>query len=142
MLARGRWNRYTEYGCLYTSLSPEGARAEYAKELRRIGIDAEADQPKDLVSLTVGVARVLDLTDAHRRKHFGITLETLTGDAEDDLESCRTVADIARLEGYDAILSPSAALDVCRNLNLYIDGRADHLRLMDGPDRIPLDYEP
>lgn len=29
-------------------------------ELRRIGIDAEADQPKDLVSLTVGVARVLD----------------------------------------------------------------------------------
>jgi len=51
-------------------------------------------------------------------------------------------ADIARLEGYDAILSPSAALDVGRNLNLYIDGRADHLRLMDGPDRIPLNYQP
>jgi len=48
--------------------------------------------------LTVGVARVLDLTDAGRRKHFGIALETLTGDAEDDLESCRIVADIARLE--------------------------------------------
>jgi hypothetical protein len=94
------------------------------------------------VSLTVGVARVLDLTDARRQEHFGITLETLTGDAEDDLESCRTVADIARLEGYDAILSPSAALHVGRNLNLYIDGRADHLRLMDGPDRIPLNYEP
>jgi RES domain-containing protein len=93
LLARGRWNRYAEYGCLYTSLSPEGARAEYAKELRRIGIDAEADQPKDLVSLTVGVARVLDLTDPDRRKHFGIALETLTGDAEDDLESCRIVAE-------------------------------------------------
>jgi RES domain-containing protein len=104
-------------------------------------IDAEADRPKDLVSLTVGVARVLDLTDPDRRKHFGIALETLTGDAEDDLESCRIVADIARLEGYDAILSPSAALDVGRNLNLYIDGRADHLRLMDGPDRIPLNYD-
>jgi RES domain-containing protein len=141
LLARGRWNRSAEYGCLYTSLSPEGARAEYAKELRLIGIDAEADQPKDLVSLTVGVARVLDLTDPDRRKHFGIALETLIGDAEDDLESCRIVADIARLEGYDAILSPSAALDVGRNLNLYIDGRADHLRLMDGPDRIPLNYQ-
>jgi hypothetical protein len=77
------------------------------------------------MSLTVGVARVLDLTDARLQEHFGITLETLTGDGEDDLESCRTVADIARLEGYHAILSPSAALAVGRNLNLYIDGRAD-----------------
>ena len=140
LLARGRWNRYAEYGCLYTSLSSDGARAEYTKELRRIGIDAATDQPKDLVSLTVSVARVLDLTDAARRNHFGVALETLTGDTDDDLESCRIVADLARLEGYDAILSPSAALDVARNLNLYIDGRADHLRLMDGPDRIALNY--
>lgn len=107
-----------------------------------MGIDSAADQPKDLVSLTVGVARVLDLSDGGQRGHFGITLQTLTGDAEDDLESCRIVADIARLEGYDAILSPSAALDVGRNLNLYIDGRADHLRLMGGPDRTPLNYQP
>jgi RES domain-containing protein len=131
LLARGRWNRYAEYGCLYTSLSPEGARAEYAKELRRIGIDAASDQPKDLVSLTVSVARVLDLTDTREGNRFGVTLETLT---------CRIVADLARLAGYDAILSPSAALDGARNLNLYIDGRADHLRLMDGPDRTPLNY--
>ena len=119
---------------------PPMARDEYTKELRRIGIDAATDQPKDLVSLTVSVARVLDLTDAARRNHFGVALETLTGDTDDDLESCRIVADLARLEGYDAILSPSAALDVARNLNLYIDGRADHLRLMDGPDRIALNY--
>lgn len=107
-----------------------------------MGIDSAADQPKDLVSLTVGVARMLDLTDARQRTHFGLTLETLTGDGEDDVESCRIVADLARLEGYDAILSPSAALDDGRNLNLYIDGRAGHLRLMDGPDRIPLNYQP
>lgn len=37
------------------------------------------------------------------------------------------MADLARLEGYDAILSPSAALAGAQNLNLYIDGRADHL---------------
>jgi hypothetical protein len=36
---------------------------------------------------------VLDLTDGDRRKHFGIALKTLTGDAEDDLESCRIVAE-------------------------------------------------
>ena len=62
LLARGRWNRHDEYGCLYTSLSREGALAEYTKELRRLGIAASADQPKDLVTLNVGVARVLDLT--------------------------------------------------------------------------------
>ena len=84
----------------------------------------------------------LDLSAARQRKHFGIALATLTGDSEDDVESCRIVADLARLEGYDAILSPSAALDVGRNLNLYIHGRAGHLRLMNGPDRIPLNYQP
>lgn len=140
LLAAGRWNRRDDYGCLYTSLSREGALAEYAKELKRFGIDASADHPKDVVSLIVGVARVLDLTDARERERLGIALATLTGDGEDDLESCRIVADLARLEGYDAILSPSAALSGARNLNLYIDGRADHLRLMEGPDRAPLNY--
>lgn len=140
LLARGRWNRHGDYGCLYTSLSRDGAIAEYTKELRRLGIDASADQAKDLVSLSVSVARVLDLTDARKRSRFGVGVDTLTGDNDDDLESCRIVADLARLAGYDAILSPSAALSGERNLNLYIDGRADHLRLTEGPDREPLNY--
>lgn len=140
LLARGRWNRHDEYGCLYTSLSAEGALAEYSKELRRIGIDAAADKQKDLVSLKVEVAHVLDLTDVRQQERFKIGLDTLTGDTDDDLESCRIVADLARLAAYDAILSPSAALEGARNLNLYVDGRADHLRLMEGPDRAPLNY--
>ena len=140
LLARGRWNRHDEYGCLYTSLSREGALAEYAKELQRLGIDAGSDQAKDLVTLQVGVARVLDLTVTAERDRFGITIDALTGDEADDLESCRLVADLARLQGYDAILSPSAALAGERNLNLYIDGRADHLRLMQGAERVPLNY--
>jgi RES domain-containing protein len=140
LLARGRWNRHAEYGCLYTSLSRDGAIAEYHKELHRLGIESAGDQPKDLVSLHVGVARVLDLTDERQRQRFGMTLDVLTGDSADDIESCRVVADLARMEGYDAILSPSAARHDAQNLNLYIDGRADHLRLMEGPDRIPLNY--
>jgi RES domain-containing protein len=140
LLARGRWNRHDEYGCLYTSLSREGAFAEYVKELRRLGIESNADQPKDLVTLNVGVARVLDLTDTRERARFGVSLDTLTGDGEDDLESCRLVADLARLANYDAILSPSASLAGEHNLNLYIDGRADHLRLMEGSERAPLNY--
>ncbi|MGH7647515.1 MAG: RES family NAD+ phosphorylase [Gemmatimonadaceae bacterium] len=140
LLARGRWNRQSEYGCLYTSLSPDGARAEYAKELARLGIGAADDQPKDLVSLDVGVSRVLDLTDATVRKRLRVARAALTGDTSGDLETCRLVADLARLDGYDAILSPSAARAGARNLNLYIDRRADHVRLMEGPDRGPLNY--
>lgn len=140
LLARGRWNRHAEYGCLYTSLSANGARAEYAKQLQRIGLDPGSDQAKDLVSLMLAVARVLDLTDPRYSERFGIGLDALRGDTEDDLECCRTVADLARLEGYDAILSPSAALDGAENLNLYVDGRADHLRFTDVVERIPLNY--
>ena len=77
-----------------------------------------------------------------RWNRYAVWLPLYLAFAEDDLESCRLVADLARLEGYDAILSPSAALNGVQNLNLYIDGRADHLRLMEGPDRIPLNYEP
>lgn len=140
LLARGRWNRHSEYGCLYTSLTREGARAEYDKELIRSGIDAAMDQRRDLVSLEVSVARVLDLTELAVRRRLGVNLAQLTGDAPDDLETCRLIADLARLDGYDAILSPSAALERARNLNLYIDRRADHMRLMEGPDREPLNY--
>lgn len=141
LLAAGRWNRRDVYGCLYPSLSREGAAAEYAKELRRMGLDASADQPKDLVSLRVAVARVLDLTSPGERRRVGISLGELTGDDDDALESCRIVADLARLRGYAAILSPSAALAGARNLNLYIDARAGHVRLMEGPDRVPINYQ-
>lgn len=140
LLARGRWNRQGRYGCLYTSLSIDGARAEYAKELRQVGIHGAADQKKDLVSLRVAVARVLDLTVEAQRHEFGIGLDVVTGDSDENMNACRRVADLARLRGYDAILSPSASMEGARNLNLYIDGRADHVLLMDGPHRTPLNY--
>ena len=87
------------------------------------------------------VSRMLDLTAAQQREQFGISLDTLHGDSDDDLESCRLVVDLARLAGYDAILSPSAALAGAQNLNLYIDGRADHLRFREVLARVPLNYE-
>ena len=89
-----------------------------------------------------GLAGAYRITDPSLELPEGLDAAGLsrTGDSDDDLESCRIVAVLARLEGYDAILSPSAALRGAKNLNLYIDGRADHLRLMDGPDRVPLNY--
>lgn len=47
-----------------------------------------------MVSPNAGMARVLNQTDPGQRKRFAITLAVITGDSDDDLESCR-------LEGPD-----------------------------------------
>jgi RES domain-containing protein len=139
--ASGRWNRAGEYGCLYTSLTRAGAIAEYHKELAKVsGISAEEDHPRDLVSIHVVAKRVLDLTKPRIRKRMGVSLETITGDRAVDVEICWAIADLARLQGYRGILSPSAATDGMKNLNLYIDGRADDVSLMEGVVRAALNY--
>ena len=141
LLASGRWNRSGEYGCLYTSLTRAGAIAEYHRELAKVsGISVEEDHPRDLVSIHVVAKGVLDLTKLGTRKRMGISLETITGDRVPDIDACRAIADLARLQGYRGILSPSAAADGKKNLNLYIDGRADDVSLMEGVGREPLNY--
>lgn len=136
--ARGRWNREKLYGCLYTSLSADGALAERAKYLRSAGFRLEDAAAFELVSLEIQVEPVLDLTSPAVRRRLGVQLATLTGDAPEDLDACRAVADLARQEGYNAILSPSAALQGAVNLNLYINGRADQYVLNEGTERISI----
>ena len=138
--AAGRWNRYGEYGCLYTALTREGAAAEYDKVRAQVGLSAADDDRKDLVSIRIVVRPVLDLTDPAAQERYGVTTATLTSDDARGLETCRSVADLARAEGYRAILAPSAALAGGTNLNVYLEGRAAELRLRDGPDRVPLNY--
>jgi hypothetical protein len=62
------------------------------------------------------------------------------GDRVPDIDACRAIADLSRLQGYRGILSPSAAADGMKNLNLYIDGRADDVSLMEGVGREALNY--
>ena len=141
LLASRRWNRSGEYGCFYTSLTRAGVIAEYHKELAKVsGISTEEDHPQDLVSIHVVAKHVLDLTKPSTRKGMGISLETITGHRFPDIDACRAMADLARLQGYRGILSPSAAADGMKNLNLYIDGRADEVSLMEGVGREPLNY--
>jgi RES domain-containing protein len=139
--AAGRWNRSGIYGCLYTSLDPDGAKAEYKKYLTWLGVPLPVDKPRDLVSLEVIVARVLDLTDLGNVKTFGIDPNLLIGDSPKDLEVCRRIADIARARGHGGILSPCAANGgTTTNLSIYVDGRPDQVSLLEGPDRLPLNY--
>lgn len=135
----GRWNRPGEYGCLYTSLSAEGCRAEYLRFLEALNLAPEDDAPRDLASIRVRVSGVLDLTSRSvrmrvaRKLALGETIPTkrLRGDDDADLHLCLAIADWARAEGYVAILSPSAAERWSKNLNIYID--------VAGPDRLKLD---
>lgn len=136
--AAGRWNRPGVYGCLYTALSREGAVAEWEKYFA--GVPAADRAPFDAVSLRVRVRPVLDLTDAAQQERYGLSPASLGGDGEAAWESCRRAADLARQQGYCAILSPSAALAGAANLNLYIDGMAANYALDHGDERVPINY--
>lgn len=147
--ASGRWNRAGEYGCLYTSLTPEGSRAEYRKALRAMGILPAADIERDLVSIQVSLEPVLDLTAREVRRRLArrlglrtaISNETLTADTTDAKGLCRAIADFARVDGFVAILSLSAAKRGEHNLNIFPDvGPARQVQLKAGGDRQPLNY--
>ncbi len=136
--AGGRWNREGEYGCIYTSLTLEGVKAEYRKYLKRAGILRPGLlKPRDLVSLMVEINPVMNLTD---KKVAPVPPDEpfLTGDEPGDLEACRSLADTLRAQGYAGILVPSAALEGVRNLIIYIDGPSKNVFLDVGPDRIPI----
>lgn len=138
--ADGRWNRRGEYGCLYTALSPAGAKAEFEKMLAYSGLTPDEASPRDLVSIEAEIANVLDLTDSAVRAKLSIDRAMLIGDSAKSIEFCRSVADNARRQGYNAILSYSAAAPAQINLNIYIDGRAADIKLETGPDRVALNY--
>ena len=141
MQADGRWNRAGEYACLYTSLTRDGAIAEYEKWLQqRAGLSRDDDAERDLVTIYVKLASVCDLTDPHVQRGLGVSGQTITSDTAKSLELCRTVADWARAQRYSAILSPSAALAMARNLNIYIDARPAEIELAVGAHREALNY--
>jgi RES domain-containing protein len=135
--AAGRWNREGLYGCLYTSLTKDGAIAEYRKYLEKVKSTFAKSKPRDLVSIVVSVDPVLDFTTPSTSP-VPPSSPFLVEDSPEDLEICRILADKAREEGYAAILVPSAALDGEKNLVIYIDGPARNIRLDEGNVREPV----
>lgn len=137
--ARGRWNsRRPRLPCLYTSLEPHTAVAEFEKHLA----EYRAPTRRDLVSLDVVVGPVLNLGESptlpRRLGRYGVTRSALTSDTAADLAACRALAREAILEeGYAAILAPSAARPEGMNLMIYLQ-TASLPQLTNGPDRITI----
>lgn len=137
--AEGRWNRRGMYACLYTALTRAGALAELTRARLRFGTVLG---PRELVSIDVTLAPVLDLTDRKslRRAALGAGVKDepalLTADGDEALEHCRCLADWTRSERYTALLVPSAAAPGETNLVIYFDVVAPkQLEIDDGPDR-------
>ncbi|MDP9350424.1 MAG: hypothetical protein M3P51_02620 [Chloroflexota bacterium] len=88
---------------------------------------------------TGGRPAVLNLTNPHTLKRYGIDPDVLTGDQRSDLVACRAIARNAILSGsYCAILAPSASRAGSRNLMIYVAQTSGIRRLSDGPDRITI----
>ena len=94
------------FGVLYVALAPETATAELRRRADQLGVPLAALAPRAMLTLTVQLRRVLDLTDAAVRAAWGLTLADL---AADDYLRCQEVALAARADGYEAIRHPSAA---------------------------------
>lgn len=136
--ARGRWNREGIYGCLYSSLTRTGAKAEYRKYLQFAGATGQIQmRPRELVSLRVSVEPVVDLTNPSDSP-IPPGSPFMTADDERSIEACRQLADILRGRGFVALITPSAAKSRAKNLVIYFDGPAENLDIDDGGDRLPL----
>ena len=121
-----------------TSLTADGAKAEYRKYLNKAGIHKIGLlKPRELVSLLVAVYPVMDLTNT-KTSPISPKETFLTSDDPEDLQTCRELADTIRAQGYAGILAPSAALGGEMNLIIYIDDPSRNVFLDVGPDRIPL----
>jgi RES domain-containing protein len=133
--AEGRWNDAQAFGALYFALDEAGALAEYRKALQ----EGTASGNHELASVEVRrvqpVARLLpgeaDMPE--------LRVPLLTGDGDEALEYCRSLARRARREGFGGLLVPSAARAGSLNLVLYPDViPPPHLDLVDGPHRRPI----
>jgi RES domain-containing protein len=113
----GRFHVTGEFGAVYLALEPATALRELARRARRAGIDVRQLMPRDLLTVDLRLAKVLDLTDANARTEWGLDANAVTSD---DFTACQEVAAAARRAGYEAIRYPSAT-GKGQNLALFYD---------------------
>jgi RES domain-containing protein len=114
-----RFNPANEFGVLYVALERETAVAELQRRAQLSWTRVQVYAPRVMLTLDVGLGKVLDLTDPATRHEWDITPEEL---ASDDYGRCQEIARVARREGYEAIRYPSAT-GGGENLAIFYDRR-------------------
>jgi RES domain-containing protein len=114
----GRYHCHGGAGAWYASDREQTAWAELFRHFTTDGVD-----PFE-VRRRVGAADVeglwlLDLTDTKARRLLGIEEEDLLGD---DYGKCQAVADFARVNGFEGLLAPSAAVAGGKTLVVFASG--------------------
>jgi RES domain-containing protein len=113
----GRFHVTGDFGAVYLALDPETALKELARRANRVGIQVRQLMPRDLLTIELRLAKVLDLTDATVRADRGLHGNFVT---DEDFTACQEVAAAARRAGYEAIRYPSAT-GVGESLALFYD---------------------
>jgi RES domain-containing protein len=114
----GRWHREGESLAQYLALSSDGAWAEL---VRYLAIRTEARRVREsrrLWQLRVVSNRIADLSTFDAWEACGLDPAHAVGDHE----PCQAIGSELRRNGYDGVLSPSAALDVAGAVNLTLFG--------------------
>jgi len=95
-------------GAIYGATAPETALAE----IEHYGLTAG----RVSVSKQVSLGNVLDLTNSGVRGELGVTLEQITGDS---YATTHQLGNLARSNGYNGILAPSARYPGGSNLVIF-----------------------
>ena len=94
----GRFHIGGEFGAVYLALEPETALRELARRASRAGMQVRKLLPRDLLTVELRLAKVLDLTDAAVRAEWGLHDDVVT---DEDFTACQEVAAAARRAGYE-----------------------------------------
>lgn len=117
----GRWNRERRYGAIYTSLDKATLRAEFDKFLFDTNMRAMDLFSRAVSKIEVRLSKVLDLTNRRVRGRYNITENDMVSDTARCIERCRRVADMSIDRDYEAIITPSAANPLGKNLTIYLE---------------------
>lgn len=114
--------------------------AEYLAQNRRQGLPDHAALPAVTVGVSLNLERVLDLNDRSIRRRLRVTKTDLTGGSHDlgPIEHLtQTLGRLARSEGYQAILAPSAVRLLSANIVVFPDRLSTGQMLPIHADRLP-----
>ncbi len=113
--ARGRWSP-GHFDVLFTSLEPDGARAEVYFHLARQPV-FPAHLPYRLYELTIKTKQTLRLASTEAPFRLGVEEARYR---ELYYDRTQAISDAARFMGFDGLIVPNARWD-CRNLVLFVD---------------------